>query len=543
MSPDTLRELREQARELSDLPNLKKPTIKILLYTDAPIHVVKESVGRFGLGRMIQQLKAHAPAFADLCIKWEGRYSLDSERADNKINVVLKRELEQTGEPFDEIWVFGVHQINRKSFNLRVRGGTPESELDAAEIDALREWMDGGGGVLITGDHADERPADATPKAPDPRFPDRFRNAQFLGLGRALGRNIPRAGLMRDWEGPPTSREKDSNNTQILTSTDFETSEGSSFFQRDRIPQQLILQTFDELGFPSTNGKPHPLFFYRPGHSIRLFPDHLHEGQVTVSRGRNDDVWPTKPFKPMPQVIAFGTDKRNGKRIKLLAAYDGDGVGVGRIVADSSWHHYFNINLDRFDVPDREDSASDQIGQFYGNLAVWLCPARKRLQMAAVMAKTLALEPYILEDAGASPTASKYSKRLTGMVADRLLSALASPCELHELLSMTVPEAVRPQKSSTTISLEGRGEQSLLPPRDLLLAGIVNWYPPELLKQDDPNLSEAATTQIKTVFARAWEDAFAERDQALVRTAELREKFLTEIKERESILSDQNRSR
>jgi hypothetical protein len=75
MSPDTPRNMRMQARELFELSKLKKPTIKILLYTDAPTEVVRAPVGRFGLGRMIQQLEAHAPAFADVSVKWAGRYS------------------------------------------------------------------------------------------------------------------------------------------------------------------------------------------------------------------------------------------------------------------------------------------------------------------------------------------------------------------------------------------------------------------------------------------------------------------------------------
>ncbi len=543
MSSDSLGDLRNKARELFELSKIKRPTIKILLYTDAPTEVVRAPVGRFGLGRMIQQLEAHAPAFADVSVKWAGRYSQGSKTADNKINVVMNKEVLETKEPFDEIWFFGVHQINKERLDLRVGGGGgPESELDAAEVDALRTWMDAGGGVLLTGDHANEKPLDAIDKDPNPRCPDKFRKAKFLGLGRALGRCIPRAGLMRDWEGPPTSREQDSNNTQIITSGDFDDFDDQIFFQRDPIPQQLILPTFDQLGFPSVGGQPHPLFFYRQGHPILLFPDHLHEGEVTVSQGRQSDVWPTNPFKPMPQVVAFGTDKRSGKRIKILAAYDGDGARVGRIVADSSWHHYFNINLARFEQPAARNSASDQIGQFYGNLALWLCPARKRFEMAAVMARTLARDPLIMEEIGPIANTDKINKGKAGVLGHRLLSSLASPCEIHELLNITIPELPRHFAPSTPMFLaERRSESGFLPSQESLIANLITQYPQELFEQDESTLSDAAWSRIKTAFSQSWDNAFAYQHQQFERTADFRERFLTEVENKVTKLSDKKK--
>jgi hypothetical protein len=545
ISPDLLRAQRTEARELFELSRLKRPTIKILLYTDAPTQIVRESVGRFGLGRMIQQLEAHAPAFANLSIKWAGRYSPGSRTADQKVNVVMENEFTETKQPFDEIWFFGAHQINKERFDLRVGGGgSQESELDEVEVDELKKWMDHGGGVLVTGDHANARPLDAIDRDSNPRCPDKIRQAKFLGLGRALGRCIPRGGLMRDWEGPPTSREQDSNNTQIITSGAFDDFDDQIFFQRDRVPQQLILTTCDELGRPAIGGQVHPLFFYRPGHQIQLFPDHLHEGEVTVSRGRHDEVWPTKPFKPMPRVVAFGTDKRSGKRIKILAAYDGDGANVGRIVADSSWHHYFNINLALFEQPAPLDSASDQIGQFYSNLALWLCPARKRLEMAAVMAESLARDAPITEVLGPVPNNDKTNKQRAGALAHRLLSSLASQCEIHELLNMTIPPLQRYFVSSATISLpDGRSTHHFLPSKESLLANIVNQYPPELLEQNESNFSEAASKRIGKAFARAWDEACAEQRWESERSAELTANFFDETERRVSALSDENSPR
>jgi len=119
-------------RELTGLTRLTRPTIKILLYTDDPGIATKLPVGDFGLGQMINLLKAHAPAFADLGIRWESRYPSGSNHADNKIHVLLEKE-ERTGHTFDQIWFFGIHQVNKMKveFGLgeracRGRGGGAE---------------------------------------------------------------------------------------------------------------------------------------------------------------------------------------------------------------------------------------------------------------------------------------------------------------------------------------------------------------------------------------------------------------------------------
>jgi len=290
------------------------------------------------------------------------------------------------------------------------------------------------------------------------------------------------------------------------------------------------------------SGQPHPLFFYRPGHFIQLFPDHLHEGQVTVSKGRQSDVWLRNTSKPMPQLVAFGTDKRTGKRIKILAAYDGDGANVGRIVADSSWHHYFNINLVKFETPAAQDSASDQIGQFYGNLALWLCPARKRFAMAGVMAQTLARDPHIIEEVGPILTNDETKRQKAGMLAYRLLSSLASPCEIHELVNMTIPELTRYFASSMPITLPDRNNvDAFLPSKESVLGGIIHQYSQELFEQDEPNLSEAAREKIKTAFALGWEDASADQQQRLAQTVKSRERFLSEVERKVSMFSEQNK--
>ena len=393
----------------------EKPTIKILLYTDDP-NVISDGKNLLGLNSMIERLKAHAPVFADLSIKWVSRSSDQNHHADNKLNVVMCKEVEETGEPFDEIWFFGLHQANTERFSLGVFRGGPDSELSADEIDELNNWMKveggSGGGVLMTGDHNNPAP------------PNWLRNGsaetaaepEFLGLGRAIGRCVPRAGELRKWEGPPSSRAEDCLNT--LTSAGFQT---------DRVPQQLIHISVNADGEPDPKGQPHPLFFYQRGCFIDIFPDHRHEGKLVIPDVLNTTVWPVgKNGQPRPCIVAFGTDKRTGDKIGLVTAYDGDRAGVGRIVADSSWHHYVNINLKGFPHPAPPLSDSDKIGQFYGNLAIWLAPIHKRRQMAQAMYRELA-DYTLLLDPHNNPIR-------TGEIAYSLLGRSTSPCEMHELL-------------------------------------------------------------------------------------------------------------
>src|SRR5215813_12959262 len=123
----------------------QRPTIKILLYTDDP-DAISDRKNLFGLSSMIERLKAHGPMFADLSIKWVSRNSDCNHHADNKLDLVMTKEVEQTGEPFDEIWFFGLQQGNPDKFSQGGFPGDPESELNADEIAALDKWMKANGG-------------------------------------------------------------------------------------------------------------------------------------------------------------------------------------------------------------------------------------------------------------------------------------------------------------------------------------------------------------------------------------------------------------
>jgi hypothetical protein len=347
----------------------------------------------------------------------------------------------------------------------------------------------------------------------------------YLGLGRALGNCVPRAGLLRDWEGPPTTNFRDRNDTQVVT---FGTDDNSQLsFQSDPVPQQLILRTFSESGRPVLEGKPHPLFFYKQGRAIQLFPDHQHEGAIVIPHDFPESLWPAKNgFQPKPRVVAYGLDKRNGRRLKLVAAYDGDRVGAGRIVADSTWHHYFNINLENFQHPGADGTATDQIGQFYRNLAFWLSPLKKRRKMHDAMVQWLTQHPTVSEEVGPAPSKRLRDTMKTGRVARRLLSDVASACEIHELLQPSLAGPYR--RRYETLYLPENGLQlSTLPSKELMLGCLIHQVQEGLSKSIGLSLSKDSRREMcrGAVAAGCWM-AFDRQARALARTAAVALQFL-----------------
>jgi hypothetical protein len=131
----------------------------------------------------------------------------------------------------------------------------------------------------------------------------------------------------------------------------------------------------------------------------------MHEGRIRIPE-KLSDKW---PGNVRPHVIARGTDKRfiDKKRIyDLLAAYDGH-ESAGRIVADSSFHHYLNVNLSG--LPSRKGGLPepgtplDEVAEFYRNLAYWLAPTKVRENIKEGLLFLLAKHPDINELRGNKP--------------------------------------------------------------------------------------------------------------------------------------------
>ena len=438
-------------------PGLAGPTVRILLYTDDPVTVRDDVIANWSLGVMLKHFKAHTPAFASFYFELVCRNSSASFHADQKLDDLL------LNGDFDQVWFFGVHQGNVDNQTGVFLQGGPQSELTPNEIAVLTKWMEigadsgqRGGGVLMAGDHAEELPENALLSGPAPA-------SGLWGIGRALGQAVPRAGRMRHWDGPPRTG-TGNQNTIVSTDGNFE----RPLFQYDDIPQQLNLVPFDQ-------GQPHPLFFYTSGTFIEVFPDHMHEGAIRTPTAHdlaNLQEWP-KAIEP--QVVARGMDKSKGAPVPvdLVSAYDGDQAGVGRIVADSSWHHYFNINLNLFVPPGAVGSNSHRIGQFFANLTLWLTPLEKRRQMAQAMIDWLAIPRTPLEEialAGLHPQSMIGLAPELGEKAYEVLAQVASPCEIHELFKLL------PEPENTMANIEASASAQPLTSRSLLSSLVKQHY-------------------------------------------------------------------
>ncbi len=477
----------------ASVAGLSKPSILILAYTDDPRKVTDTSDGDdFGISRLKRHIAKHAPAFADIKVQLVSRNS-EAMPANNLLDSVLKPP------KFDEIWFFGIHQKKLKHYTLTFpKGGGPESELNQSEVDLLTAQMrsDGGNpgiGVLMAGDHANP-PPDIVLEPSDDLFCPPLDHKLFLSLGRAIGYKVPRAGLMRNWEGPPTHCCEDSFNTQVIPRGG---DPYGTFLQADAQPQHLDLKKFDPDGTPNPNGQPHQLFIDTSGQPIDVFPDHMHEGELLMPEP-DPAIWPiASGLQPIPRLLAEGTDKRNGRKLKIVAAYDGDAVNLGRIVADSSWHHYFNVNLNLLRADSPKGSDADRIGQYYANLAVWLAPLSVRRQMAKFMLAWLGQHPLIMEEAGGGPLN-------LGRAAFRILVRVSSPCEINELLAAICPTQIRNRVESLnwpdlTTPLE-------IPSKEILLGAILEAHYHSVTAPFDPDRHDefVSSNSIEVGFNRAF---------------------------------------
>jgi hypothetical protein len=438
--------------------------IRILIYTD-DVRVADSDSTSFGIGLLRKFLDAHQPAFGKVTLVRVNRNSepCPTDHALNRLTDLLK-----SSDSFDQIWFFGMHlaDLTEAVCLNSTQDGGPESELTDAEVDYLcKVWMKTGG-VLVTGDHSVPSP----PKAKDPALLKR------LSLGRALGRRVPRAHQLRTWDGGPTNRPPllTYNTLQPDCDSDLNNEDG---LEDDVKPQNIILLRYNLSGELDPEGKPHILFAYNRKCMIDVFPDHMHEGELVNPETLTlDGDWPARGPKPL--VVAVGTDKRNGKTYNLVSTYNGLDGEAGRIVADSTWHHYFNMNLKGFSSDMSKGSVGDRIGQYYGNLAVWLSSKEKRQKMANAMFWWLYTHPRMREEASSEPlddNEQALSVLGIGSVALQLLAQITSPCEIHELLLAHTPKKLLLESPALLYPLNS-STVNPLPSQELLLGSVVKQY-------------------------------------------------------------------
>jgi hypothetical protein len=292
---------------------------------------------------------------------------------------------------YDQIWLLGY--------------GT--GELPVGEQAAIADFMNQGGGVFATGDHA--------------------------GLGSLLAGALPRVRSMRHWSSPPPATGADRIDTTRPDANDVVVFENQS----DDIPQTLRLKWYEWSHSTWTRQVyPHPLLCSGAG-PITEFPDHMHEGEVVTPAALDARISyagnPTFDEYPVsgggqrisPEIVAWGwTTGRADPEVMhgvhsgdatasaprwsgTIGAYGGHPARVGRVVVHSTWHHIFDINLigdnaanrpgftdpraalwrQGFRASGNGQRVLGQIDQYFRNIVHWLSPGARsetRLQALAL---------------------------------------------------------------------------------------------------------------------------------------------------------------
>jgi hypothetical protein len=73
----------------------------------------------------------------------------------------------------------------------------------------------------------------------------------------------------------------------------------------------------------------------------------------------------------------------------MISVYDGQRIGIGRVVVDSTWHHWMGMNINAIESAALAQGASaeavanwEKIREYFVNIAVWLATASQRRCMA-----------------------------------------------------------------------------------------------------------------------------------------------------------------
>lgn len=371
--------------------------VRILMYADGSVNF---NGGPFlGLQYVKTLLESRAYFYVDFDISTAHRDGTDPSASISGAKKLTDLDIINK---YDEIWFFGI-------------SSTPN--LTAAEVTLLDQFMAApkSGGVLVTGDHAD--------------------------LGKGITGQITRAGQMRKYPAPPSS--SPGWNTTLQDGPDA----GATFDfddQSDDLPQPIRWTRFPvpSLAIFPRRYRPHPVLCGPKG-PIDVFPDHQHEGEALAPVPAAGDLkWPTKNgYQERPVVIAWGTIKdpaatKHGQEIGLASAYNGHNVDVGRILADSTWHHWFDINITGVDAPPSPYAGFDataagqaalkKIDAYFLNCGVWLAPPDRQAEMRAAAWWSVVWTDRIVE---LSPDTSYY---ILGGEAIDALGLRASRCTVYE---------------------------------------------------------------------------------------------------------------
>ncbi len=260
---------------------------------------------------------------------------------------------------YEEIWIFGIGSA------------TAATAMGGADLAELEAFMDDGGGVFATGDHN--------------------------SLGAFLCGGVKRVKSMRLWfdadgapDGSNSASRIDTNVPNAAAGADFD-------LQSDSVPQHIYPKWYTDGGATFAHEL---LDRHDVDGTVTFLPDHPHEGRVIEPAVLDPDEF---PGGIAPEIVAWGVSGGPGTSTKapvapelfgVIGGYDGHQADLGRIVVESTWHHYVNINLNGigagplgggvpvdglYDTLGNPTPEYEQIQQYFQNIAGWLEPDRIRI--------------------------------------------------------------------------------------------------------------------------------------------------------------------
>lgn len=321
---------------------------------------------------------------------------------------------------FDELWLFGFSS----SAPYLITDATLN---EPAEIHA---FMDRGGGVLAMGDH------------------------EALGLGLCGG--IKRIRSMRKWwfnSPPPPAGMQVAPNQFTLDRNDTQQLPSNS--ETDNVPQPIYpnFRYFTPFWRPwwMRQKYPHPILC-GPRGAITVMPDHPHEGDCILPSPANAAEFtggvPVEVIARGRNVIGrnkAGYVITDDREFGLLGVWDGHlpAANQGRIVVDSTWHHWFNMNLRGLRTTGGNNYRD--ILAFFRNVAVWLAPKNEQAAMRRAGQRIILLTPSLVETLPGLTEFRPERFYLLGVAARDALGRIAPQCQsaawFFEIVSPFMPAA------------------------------------------------------------------------------------------------------
>ena len=470
--------LAERVRLDQSLIFLPRCKPKILIVTDGSLGY---STAGFGLTRFIEAITSHSSVTLKptLTLAFRGPHPSPVTIGGTAYTVQTSFNFASatpavTLANYDQIWMFG--------FNSG--GGLANNE-----IQAIANFMNAGGGVFSTGDHA--------------------------SLGAAMGSRLPRIRRIREWasvpmgtEALPTALRRIDTVVNPGTNNIYEFAD-----QGDAIPQRIYpnyavtgpggaggwTATVHRIlllsGAAISRASGNPALF---SNDMDVLPDHPHESEcyavtaatvlddVYTEAGMNFAEWPAAASGGArfgSDIVAFGVSGGrsvlNGvwkppvtpRMFGVIAAYDGhranplsgNAARPGRIVCDATWHHFVNVNLQGMGTIAAGVLTPDanllKIFRYYQNMIDWLQPSNRR---TCWIFSTLALarfHPDLIEEIEVLGDLTKpENAEIIGLGVAQLIDAEMGPGSAEQM----VVELLRADADSADLGDKLAGEDGLL---------------------------------------------------------------------------------